>query len=530
MISELFSDTSTRIFVILILTIFTFAFFLNKEGKRKRFVEYAPTLMTSLGILGTFFGVAMGLLKFDTGNIDLSIIHLLSGLKTGFVASIFGITATIIFNAQSAWRSKDNHEEEDTKQNKIYHSIIEQTAFLKEIKIGLLDPNEGSLSAEIKQLRTELNVHHREFDAALWKKFDEFSLNISQVAGERIIDGLRSVVHDFNNNLFEQFGENFKALDASVKKLVDWQDNYKSQLEVLDTQFKSSTLAIIDIAKTLDNIQERCHSIPQTMEAFRSLMDNNENQLHELENNLESFVLMRDQAIMAVPLLIEGVESVSSIMLSSADNLQMLLEQAGQRILSNAERINLSAENNIEQINQSIQSGMDSLDQMSLQLFKMSDSINSNLEKGAQQVSDEMLNGMRNMRAVMETAAHKLGEEFTASNDKVRLSIVHNVQQLSDSLSSTNQKMMSSMENGYRDFNSMAGKSIIAFNDIITQQRQKFETVTEQEITRELEVMGKALLQISQGFVNNYEQLIKNYEERMSQLESGLASTGTWHE
>ncbi|WP_323061057.1 MULTISPECIES: hypothetical protein [Aeromonas] len=527
MISELFNDTSTRIFVILILTVFICAIFLDKGSKRKRFVEYAPTLMTSLGILGTFFGVAIGLLKFDTSNIDMSIIHLLSGLKTGFVASIFGITATIIFNAQSAWRFKDNQDEEDTKQNEIYHSIIQQTELLKEIKNGLLDPAEGSLLAEMKQFRADINVHNSEFDSALWKKFDEFSLNVSQAAGERIIDGLRSVVQDFNNNLFEQFGENFKALDTSVKKLVDWQKTYKSQLEILDSQFNNSTRAITDIATTLDTIQARCTSIPQTMEAFKSLMQHNENQLHELEHNLEAFVLMRDQAIMAVPVLKEGVESVSSIMLSSADNLQMLLEQAGQRILSNAERINLSAENNIEQINQSVQSGMDSLDQMSLQLFKMSDSINNNLEKGAQKVSDEMLNGMRNMRAIMETAAHKLGEEFATSNDKVRASIALNVQQLSDSLSSTNKQMMSSMENGYHDFNSMAGKSITAFNDIITQQRQKFETVTEQEITRELEVMGKALLQISQGFVKNYEQLIMNYEERMKQLEFGVAPAGT---
>ncbi|WEJ86146.1 hypothetical protein [Kluyvera intermedia] len=527
MISELFSDTSTRIFVILIITVFIWAICLDKGGKRKRFVEYAPTLMTSLGILGTFFGVAMGLLKFDTGNIDRSIIYLLSGLKTGFVASIFGITATIIFNAQSAWRFKDNHDEEDTKQNEIYHSIIQQTELLRKIKTGLLDPADDSISGEIKQLRVDLNIHHREFDTALWKKFDEFSLNVSESAGEKIIDGLRSVVHDFNNNLFEQFGENFKALDASVKKLVEWQETYKTQLEILDSQFNNSTLAITDIATKLDSIQARCASIPQTMEAFQSLMLHNENQLRDLENNLEAFVLMRDQAIMAVPVLREGVESVSSIMLSSADNLQMLLEQAGQRILSNAERINLSAENNIEQINQSVQSGMASLDQMSMQLFKMSDNINSNLEKGAQKVSDEMLNGMRNMRAVMETATHKLSEEFTASNDKVRASIALNVQQLSDSLSSTNKQMMSSMENGYQNFNSMAGKSITAFNDTITQQRQKIEIITEQEITRELELMGKALLQISQGFVNNYDQLIKNYEEKMTQFESKLAPAET---
>ena len=93
MIFELFESTSTKVFALLIALVFLIAIALDKEGKRKRFIEYAPTLMTSLGILGTFWGVVLGLLDFDTINIDRSIPNLLSGLKTAFVTSILGMLA-----------------------------------------------------------------------------------------------------------------------------------------------------------------------------------------------------------------------------------------------------------------------------------------------------------------------------------------------------------------------------------------------------------------------------------------------------
>lgn len=59
-------------------------------------------------------------------------------------------------------------------------------------------------------------------------------------ATEQIIDALRQVIIDFNQNLTEQFGENFKALDASVKKLVEWQGNYKTQIEQMSEQYQQS--------------------------------------------------------------------------------------------------------------------------------------------------------------------------------------------------------------------------------------------------------------------------------------------------
>ena len=60
-----------------------------------RVVELGPTILTTLGIFGTFLGVALGLSHFDTGNVQASVPALLTGLKTAFWASVFGVGAAV---------------------------------------------------------------------------------------------------------------------------------------------------------------------------------------------------------------------------------------------------------------------------------------------------------------------------------------------------------------------------------------------------------------------------------------------------
>ena len=52
---------------------------------------------------------------------------------------------------------------------------------------------------------------------------------MSKLATEQVIAALKTVIQDFNNNLTEQFGENFKQLNTAVLELVTWQENYKQQ-------------------------------------------------------------------------------------------------------------------------------------------------------------------------------------------------------------------------------------------------------------------------------------------------------------
>ena len=63
-------------------------------------IEMIPSLISTLGVLGTFAGITMGLYYFDTGNLTASIPLLLSGLKTAFFTSLAGMVGSLILSAQ----------------------------------------------------------------------------------------------------------------------------------------------------------------------------------------------------------------------------------------------------------------------------------------------------------------------------------------------------------------------------------------------------------------------------------------------
>src|SRR5690606_13085364 len=60
-----------------------------------------PTLLTTLGIFGCFFGIAIGLQDFDSDNIQGSVPELINGIKTAFWASVWGIGAALSLKIRS---------------------------------------------------------------------------------------------------------------------------------------------------------------------------------------------------------------------------------------------------------------------------------------------------------------------------------------------------------------------------------------------------------------------------------------------
>jgi len=63
-------------------------------------IEMIPSLISTLGVLGTFAGITMGLYYFETSNLSTSIPLLLSGLKTAFFTSLAGMVGSLVLSGQ----------------------------------------------------------------------------------------------------------------------------------------------------------------------------------------------------------------------------------------------------------------------------------------------------------------------------------------------------------------------------------------------------------------------------------------------
>lgn len=68
--------------------------------KHRGFIEMIPSFISTLGVLGTFAGITIGLYFFDTKDLTTSIPLLLNGLKTAFFTSLAGMVGSLLLSGK----------------------------------------------------------------------------------------------------------------------------------------------------------------------------------------------------------------------------------------------------------------------------------------------------------------------------------------------------------------------------------------------------------------------------------------------
>ncbi|ENN8438241.1 type II Zorya anti-phage system protein ZorA2 [Enterobacter kobei] len=527
------STLVTNIFIWAVIFVFCAAWWCDHKNIHNKFREYAPTLMGALGILGTFIGIIIGLLNFNTESIDTSIPVLLGGLKTAFITSIVGMFFAILFNGLDAFffANKRRQLEADIPASvtpeHIHQELKEQNKHLVKLIAGMSGSEEGSIVAQIKLLRNEISdtsraqiSNHSNFSNKLWEQLQQFADLMAKGATEQIIDALRQVIIDFNNDLTEQFGENFKALDTSVKKLVDWQENYKNQVEQMGEQYQQSVESLVETRKAVAGIWEECKEIPLAMAELRDVLQVNQHQIGELSRHLEIFVAIRDKATDVLPEIQTKMSEVGELLKLGAANVSASLEQTSQQILSNADSMRVALDEGTEGFRQSVTQTQQAFASMAHDVSNSSETLTSALGDTItemKQSGDEFLKSLethsRELHRNMEQNTTNVIDMFNKTGEKFN-------QQLSSNADNMFGSMQSSFDKASAGLTSQVKESIEKFGSSINEQLHAFEQATEREMNREMQSLGNALLSISKGFVGNYERLLKEYQAVMGQLQT----------
>ena len=538
LLSTMNSTTITDCFIWAVIAVFLGALYARKKGESSHFLEYAPTLMTALGILGTFVGVVIGLLHFDTTNIEHSIPVLLGGLKTAFITSIVGMVGALAFNILDRLlpSSKNNGiaSPVTVTPDHIHEVLQSQHKLLERIAFGFDGNDEVSLVGQLKLLRTDMSdisksqrKYHEDFSDKLWVELTHFGDLMAKGATEQIIEALRKVIVDFNNNLTEQFGENFKALDSSVKKLVEWQDAYKDQVDVMGEQYKQSVDSLMETKQSVAGIWEECKEIPLAMAELRDVLQVNHHQIGELSRHLEAFAILRDKAIEAVPAIQSKLDEVGEHLKAGALSVSTSLEQTGGQLLINANAMRIALDEGAEDFRNSVTQTQQSFASMAHDVANSSESLTTTLGDTVEEMKSsavELLNAMQNSVKEMGTKLHEhsvgLSGMMKTQSDELASVMKSNSSNMLDNLQISFEKANSGL-------NAHVSDSIGRFGEAINTQLKAFEEATDREMNRELQNLGDSLISISKGFVNNYEQLIKEYQSYMVQVKLLIDEKGS---
>jgi len=545
-LESLFFDLSasfvTDVLVILMGGVFFLAIYQANKGRHSHFLSAVPTLLTSLGILGTFLGIVIALLHFNTADIDKSIPLLLEGVKVAFISSVIGLGAAIIFNALDAWRFAPkraaNGVTSEVSPEDIHAVLEKQNGILEGIATGMSGQEEGSLVGQVRMLRADLgdfskatSSHNKEFSERLWAELQNFAEMMAKGATEQVIEALRQVIVDFNNQLTEQFGDNFKRLDESVKKLVVWQVRYKDQVEKMGEQYQQSVDSLVHTREAVAGIWEECKEIPLAMGELKTVIQTNQHQIAELQRHLEAFVTMRDKAIEAVPTIQEKIENIGDLLHAGAVELQGSLTETGQQMLVNSNEMRVALEEGAEHFRNSVTTTQQEFSSMSKTVSEASDKLTETLSDTVQ----EMHNSARELLATMHGSVEEMGgqlkkhsTDLTAQFERAVVEFEQNaqrvVQQLGQSGSEAQQGLAQSVERMLNDLNGAMSKaraeldghvteSLNTFSRNINAKLELFETSTMRELNSELETVGSALTSITGRFVDDYQKLVGRMDE-----------------
>ena len=280
---------STQISIVFGLYIF---FFLprNYRKKGKSNLE-AANLLVTWGILGTFLGVFLGLLGFDTSNVSGSVPELLSGLKVAFITSIAGMFGHINLKSNPRFYGyKDDVEEED-----IGAAIVES---LFDVNLSI-NKQADSIYKILLDTKDEQNKKFEE----LTESFNVFAKKVVADSTQSLIDALQEVIKDFNQKITEQFGDNFKELNAAVKAMVEWQQNYKEQIVTTTQTLNSVKESLVVVETSLDSINRNNSSISETHVHLNSV-------IKEVSSATASLSEIGNKAKTSLPLIEEHMEGL----------------------------------------------------------------------------------------------------------------------------------------------------------------------------------------------------------------------------
>ena len=142
---------------------------------RRRWIEMIPSAVSTLGVLGTFIGITIGLLCFDTSNLNDSIPDLLEGLKTAFFTSLAGMLGSLVLSRKvnnlfdektggvsdtnqaatlicKAVEDLQSESKSQQQRNVVFHNLVTQVIQNIDANIGKLSADIGTLNANIGQL------------------------------------------------------------------------------------------------------------------------------------------------------------------------------------------------------------------------------------------------------------------------------------------------------------------------------------------------------------------------------------------
>ncbi len=273
--------------------------------------ELIPSLLTSLGILGTFIGLTRGLTGLDMTDANTlmnGIPILLDGMKAAFGTSVLGISCSLIFSMLNralqgnSYRAIDSFIEVFTKKtghkaldpdyqmvvqsndrNKMLGSVttgLEETVTgtVRGIMTETLNPLTEALEKHIQSAKavetiTEDTARLQKMTEEICNNYQSFleQLKGSQIKNEEVTEGMMQTLNVLVNNVDAQ-NSMMQTLNDSQQDLIRAiRENQKSTSQNMERMVSAQITATNDLAEAGETIRDAGDKLAASYDKFVSV-------------------------------------------------------------------------------------------------------------------------------------------------------------------------------------------------------------------------------------------------------------------
>ena len=222
---------------------------------RKKWIDQLPSVVSTLGVLGTFIGITKGLIKFDSSDLDTSIPLLLDGLKTAFFTSLVGMVGSLILN-----RIVSHKFDIEVKESEIQKAA--------KLIVETLRTNHSNLPSVLKSSHKELVTLLSDNETVKNIRVDVEQLkdDVEEIKGhiqelKDINSQIVSVLNDIKSSTASTVEElpRLRAVAVTATASISAIDNYVEELNNTLSNIDASTIEIsesLDVLKSKDEEDE----------------------------------------------------------------------------------------------------------------------------------------------------------------------------------------------------------------------------------------------------------------------------------
>ncbi|WP_335997130.1 hypothetical protein [Fusobacterium polymorphum] len=339
--------------------------------------------------------------------------------------------------------------------------------------------------------------------------FKEFATYMAEENSKAFIEALNKTIRDFNNNLIESFGSNFKQLNEAVIKLVDWQEEYKQIIETTTENQKVIFDSFNGIEKELQTFTSETRNINSIVSELSTLTKESMEQNIKLNETLNVFSELNNQAKELIPNLIEINNNV--------ENDIKTFNNYSSELISNLDSFTNNLQTNfsqyIDDINKGIKGSTDNIIEIMQDSIKK---IENNFNKSLENTDLKLKETSENIFIGIE----KFNSDFSNSMKEQLDKFINNNENYSNEINKLLKNTIETMEDNERNNSKIIEENIKqieklnnTLSNVLKEHVDNIEKELAESLNTSLNSLGEVMAKISDRFAKDYGPLADKLKE-----------------